>query len=153
MKILLALPTKANDELLDEALAYLGKLSGKYKAEHLFLAPQKKFNEANAHLRIKAESDELWKKTEGFYRVALSPKGKQMSSERFSLWLQKKSHTQPKLAFIIGGAFGLSDDFCAKADEKLSLSELTMPHRLAFLVLAEQLYRASQIESGTLYHK
>lgn len=56
-------------------------------------------------------------------------------------------------AWVIGGAFGLSDAVLARADQKVSLSALTLPHELARLVLAEQLYRAGTILRGEPYHK
>jgi 23S rRNA (pseudouridine1915-N3)-methyltransferase len=57
------------------------------------------------------------------------------------------------LAFIIGGAFGLSKNLVEQCDETWSLSKLTLPHRMAYLVLCEQIYRASQILQGSKYHK
>jgi 23S rRNA (pseudouridine1915-N3)-methyltransferase len=58
-----------------------------------------------------------------------------------------------EVAFLIGGAFGLSPDLIAEADRRLSLSGLTLPHEMARLVLAEQLYRAGTISRGEPYHK
>lgn len=56
-------------------------------------------------------------------------------------------------AWVIGGAFGLSDGVLARADREVSLSGLTLPHELARLVLTEQLYRAGTILRGEPYHK
>jgi 23S rRNA (pseudouridine1915-N3)-methyltransferase len=57
------------------------------------------------------------------------------------------------VAFAIGGAFGLGGAVLARAQRKLSLSALTLPHEMARLVLAEQLYRAGTIVRGEPYHK
>ena len=57
------------------------------------------------------------------------------------------------VSFLIGGSLGLSKEAVARADEELSLSKLTLPHRLARLVLLEQLYRSFKILNGETYHK
>jgi len=57
------------------------------------------------------------------------------------------------VAFIIGGAYGLGEGVLARAQQKLSLSPMTLPHQLARLVLSEQLYRAGTILRGEPYHK
>lgn len=56
-------------------------------------------------------------------------------------------------AFLIGGAFGLGERVLQRADRKISLSDMTLPHELARLVLLEQLYRAGTIIRGEPYHK
>ena len=78
--------------------------------------------------------------------VALDVEGKTMSSERFARWLEARmAQGKGKVVFLIGGAEGLPPSVRARADEKLSLSAMTLPHRLARLFLAEQLYRAVTI--------
>jgi 23S rRNA (pseudouridine1915-N3)-methyltransferase len=57
------------------------------------------------------------------------------------------------VAFVIGGAFGLADALAQRATARISLSPWTLPHELARLVLAEQLYRAGTIVRGEPYHK
>ena len=57
------------------------------------------------------------------------------------------------VSFLIGGSLGLSAEAVARADEELSLSKLTLPHRLARLVLLEQLYRSFKILNHETYHK
>jgi 23S rRNA (pseudouridine1915-N3)-methyltransferase len=56
-------------------------------------------------------------------------------------------------AFVIGGAYGLDDAVIQKCRNRLSLSDLTLPHELARLVLAEQLYRVGTLLRGEPYHK
>ncbi len=78
--------------------------------------------------------------------VALDVGGKAMSSEAFARWLAARtSQGKGRVAFLIGGADGLPPTIVEHADDKLSLSAMTFPHRLARLVLAEQLYRAVTI--------
>ena len=85
--------------------------------------------------------------------VACHPGGKSFSSDQFAEWLQREREGDRDTAFVIGGAFGLSDALLARAAMKLSLAPWTLPHELARLVLAEQLYRAGSILRGEPYHK
>jgi 23S rRNA (pseudouridine1915-N3)-methyltransferase len=57
------------------------------------------------------------------------------------------------VAFVIGGAFGLTDEVRSRATRRLQLAPWTLPHEMARLVLAEQLYRAGTIVRGEPYHK
>ena len=58
-----------------------------------------------------------------------------------------------RLVFVIGGSLGLGESILQRADEKMSMSEMTFPHQLARVMLLEQLYRAAKILSGERYHK
>jgi 23S rRNA (pseudouridine1915-N3)-methyltransferase len=83
---------------------------------------------------------------EGAHAVALDVAGTARSSEQFARWLDgKASQGKGHVVFLIGGADGLPPTIIARAAEKISLSAMTFPHRLARLVLAEQLYRAVTI--------
>jgi 23S rRNA (pseudouridine1915-N3)-methyltransferase len=80
------------------------------------------------------------------HAVALDVDGKAMSSDGFARWLEARmAQGKGKIVFIIGGAEGLPSSIRERADEKFSLSAMTLPHRLARLFLAEQLYRAVTI--------
>ncbi len=84
--------------------------------------------------------------------VALDVDGKTMSSATFARWLDSRmTQGKGKVVFVIGGADGLPSAIRARAAEKLSLSAMTLPHRLARLFLAEQLYRAMTILRGEPY--
>jgi 23S rRNA (pseudouridine1915-N3)-methyltransferase len=84
--------------------------------------------------------------------VALDVAGRAMTSEGFARWLESRAtRGKGKVVFLIGGAEGLPPEILARADEKVSLSAMTLPHRLARLLLAEQLYRAVTILRGEPY--
>jgi 23S rRNA (pseudouridine1915-N3)-methyltransferase len=85
--------------------------------------------------------------------VACDASGQSMSSERFAAWLQSERENARDVAFVVGGAFGLDAGLLDRAQLRLSLAPWTLPHELARLVLAEQLYRAGTIVRGEPYHK
>ena len=86
--------------------------------------------------------------------VALTRTGQGMSSTDLAGYLQDHAlHSTPEVCFVIGGAFGLGTGILDRAHKQWSLSEATLPHELARLVLAEQLYRAGTIMKNEPYHK
>ncbi len=82
--------------------------------------------------------------------IAMDERGKQFSSQDFAHYIDKIM--QP-IAFIIGGAYGLSEPIKKRANLTLSLGSMTMPHILARVLLVEQLYRAYTILQNHPYHK
>ena len=86
--------------------------------------------------------------------IACDATGSQMASDEFAGWMrEKRERGERDVAFLIGGAFGLSDDVRTRARSLLGFSRWTLPHELARLVLAEQLYRSGTIVRGEPYHK
>jgi 23S rRNA (pseudouridine1915-N3)-methyltransferase len=86
--------------------------------------------------------------------VALCVEGKQMPSEGMAaLIAARESSGKPKLCFVIGGSYGLAPAVKARADRRLSMSEMTFPHHLARVMLIEQVYRGFKINEGSQYHK
>jgi 23S rRNA (pseudouridine1915-N3)-methyltransferase len=86
--------------------------------------------------------------------VDCDERGNSMNSEEFAHWLQaERERASGDLAFVIGGAFGLSAAIRERSVSLLSLAPWTLPHELARLVLAEQLYRAGTLIRGEPYHK
>jgi 23S rRNA (pseudouridine1915-N3)-methyltransferase len=85
--------------------------------------------------------------------VACDVSGRSFTSERFAEWLQKARERAVDVAFVIGGAFGLGEPLKSRVSSTLSLAPWTLPHELARLVLAEQLYRAGTIIRREPYHK
>ena len=103
---------------------------------------------------LNAEGQRLLKKVpENSYLIVLDVIGKAISSEELSqkidtLTLNGKSH----LTFLIGGAFGLSEEIRKRADERISFSKMTFTHQMIRLLLVEQIYRAFKISRNEKYH-
>jgi 23S rRNA (pseudouridine1915-N3)-methyltransferase len=94
---------------------------------------------------------EKW--TKRSYPVALSEEGELYTSHSFSRWLADRVNTGRIVTFNIGSAHGLSPAIKKQCRDVISLSPLTLPHRLSYIVLIEQLYRACTILKGHPYHK
>lgn len=142
---------------------------GKLKDNHLeaiesgylkrIINPDLVIHEVKASAENKeAESEALQKKikdiTQGTsaHLIAMSEWGKRYSSVQFSEWAKVIFERPAKVIFVIAGAEGFSEDFLKICQERLSLSELTFPHKLARLMLIEQIYRAQTIRNGHPYH-
>jgi len=110
---------------------------------------------SGAGARRKMEADALLAKVPaGFRQICLDPAGKRLSSEDFARTLGSlRDDGSGGLAFLIGGPDGLGQAVMDKADFPLSLGPMTLPHGLARIVLAEQLYRAMTILAGHPYHR
>jgi len=83
--------------------------------------------------------------------VALDGTGRTLDSPGFAGELRRRLEEGP-VTFVIGGSLGLDEAVRTAADELLSLSALTLPHQLARVVLAEQLFRGLKIARGETYH-
>ncbi|HTC50950.1 MAG TPA: 23S rRNA (pseudouridine(1915)-N(3))-methyltransferase RlmH [Steroidobacteraceae bacterium] len=87
------------------------------------------------------------------FLVALDEHGAQLSTRELANWLAARMNDGRDVAFVIGGPDGLASEVMGRADFKLSLSKLTLPHALVRVVLAEQLYRAHSVLAGHPYHR
>ncbi len=91
---------------------------------------------------------------DGDHVIALDIRGRQRDSESLAVHLADLGlGGRSSVAFVVGGAAGLSDDVLVRADERLSLGPMTLPHQLARVVLLEQIYRAFRINRGEPYHR
>jgi 23S rRNA (pseudouridine1915-N3)-methyltransferase len=85
--------------------------------------------------------------------ILLDEKGKEYTSVDFSQFLQKKMNSGLKnLVFVIGGPYGFSEKVYQRAQQKISLSQMTFSHQLIRLIFLEQLYRAFSIIHNHPYH-
>lgn len=90
----------------------------------------------------------------GDFVVALDLGGKQPSSEELAEWLGERAvRGQSQIAFVIGGSLGLAPAVLERAQQRMALSRLTLPHQMVPLLLLEQIYRSFKINEGAPYHK
>ncbi len=89
---------------------------------------------------------------EGSFLCALDRDGDALSSEELAEWLEELRQKGRDVCFVVGGPFGLAPELLARADRRLSLGPMTLPHGLARVVLLEQLFRAHKILAREPYH-
>ena len=115
------------------------------------------FKIANIEIKetdLKTEGKQILEKTNsGAFKIALCVEGKKLTSEDFTALLYRRGELCSSVDFLIGSSHGLSDEVKKSADYLLSLSDMTFTHRLARVMLMEQIYRAYAIETGLKYHK
>lgn len=137
---------------------YLKRLNAYAKVEVIEVADEKAPEELSESEMIQVKQKEgeriLAKISQDTYVIALAINGKMQSSEELADTLDKlATYGKSKIAFIIGGSLGLSDEVLKRANEHLSFSKMTFPHQLMKLILVEQIYRAYRINRGEPYHK
>lgn len=155
MKIWLWSIGKANDSYVKEGIVDFTKRISKYFPVDWNIIPVPKNAGMLSEMDLKKREGDMileWLKPDD-YLVALDEHGKQFSSEGLSDFLQQRASASTKnLVFLIGGAFGLDAAVLKRAQFKWSLSQLTFPHQLVRLILAEQVYRACSILNNEKYH-
>ena len=103
---------------------------------------------------LKKEAEQISKKIpQNSLVISLCVEGKQMSSEKLAEKIKEMSALGRGLCFIIGSSHGLAEEVKKTSDLRLSLSEMTFPHKLFRVMLLEQIYRGFMINSGSDYHK
>jgi 23S rRNA (pseudouridine1915-N3)-methyltransferase len=146
---------KAHDSYVKEGVTEFTKRVSKYFPVEWTIIPVPKNAGMLSEMDLKKREGETimqWLKADD-YLVALDEHGKQFSSEGLSEILQVRATASTKnLVFLIGGAFGLDAAVLKRAQVKWSLSQLTFPHQLVRLILAEQVYRACTILKNEKYH-
>ena len=104
-------------------------------------------------LKTREGKEILSKLSTSDFVVILDERGKQCSSEEFAHFIQSKMNQSCKrVVFVIGGAFGFSEEVYQRANQKLGLSKMTFSHRMIRLLFVEQLYRAHTILRNEPYH-
>lgn len=151
MKInIVSINNKLNSSLKPALDAYLKQL--KWSCKFTDIKVDKNFNSITAQKNFEADLI-LNKLPENNYIICLDENGSQYSSKEFTAKLLYLSDEGNNISFVIGGAYGLAESIKQKAKFCLSLSKMTLPHKLAKLFLVEQLYRAQQIINNHPYHK
>ena len=155
MKIKLIVVGKTNVKYLkDGENEYEKRLKHYVKFEELVVGDVKNArNLTQQELNIKEGALILSKIENIDFVVLLDDKGKQFSSYEFSNFIDQKILRSTKsLVFVVGGAFGFSDEVVKRANIKLSLSKMTFSHQMVRMIFKEQLYRAFTIIKGEKYH-
>ena len=146
---------KSHDSYVKEGIAEFTKRISKYFPVEWTIIPVPKNAGMLSEMDLKKREGETilqWLKQDDFL-VALDEHGKQFSSEGLSEFLQERATASTKnVVFLIGGAYGLDAAVLKRAQLKWSLSQLTFPHQLVRLILAEQVYRACTILQNEKYH-
>lgn len=143
---------------VDAFAEYVKRLGAYCRFECLELAEQR-LSEAPSDKEISAalakEAGDILKAVPpDAYLVAMCVEGRQLPSEGVAkLIAERQNSGKPKLCFLVGGSFGLDESVKKRADLRLSMSEMTFPHHLARVMLAEQIYRGFKINEGSRYHK
>ena len=82
----------------------------------------------------------------------LDDKGDSFTSRQFAKWLERRQTASRNITFVVGGAYGFSNEVYDRADSRISLSKMTFSHQIVRAIFAEQLYRAFTIIAGLPYH-
>lgn len=155
MKIRLLYIGKEDADLLDAAInAYIKKINF-YNVFEVQAIPYLKNNKSlSFDDQKKREGELILKKIEPKeFVVLLDERGKELDSVQFSQFLQQQLNSGVKnLVFIIGGAYGFSQEVYDRGNYKLSLSKMTFPHIMTRLIFMEQLYRGFSILKNEPYH-
>jgi 23S rRNA (pseudouridine1915-N3)-methyltransferase len=137
---------------------YLKRLTAYAKVDVIEVSDEKAPEELSdlEMVQVKQKEGEriLAKISQDTYVIALAIQGKLASSEELANSLDKlATYGKSKIAFVIGGSLGLSDEVIKRSNEQLSFSRMTFPHQLMRLILVEQIYRAFRINRNEPYHK
>ncbi|WP_144479393.1 23S rRNA (pseudouridine(1915)-N(3))-methyltransferase RlmH [Cytobacillus oceanisediminis] len=159
MNISIVTVGKLKEKYLKQGIEEYLKRLGSYAKVEVFEVPDEKAPEELSDtemVQVKQKEGEriLSKIGQDTYVIALAINGKLKSSEELADSMDKlATYGKSKIAFVIGGSLGLSDEVLKRADEQLSFSKMTFPHQLMRLILVEQIYRAFRINRGEPYHK
>ena len=133
---------------------YAKRIKGDMQLQMLELPMQKRGKNSNAEQLTEKEGKAILEAIKPGERVvALDVLGKDISTENLACRLKDWQMDGRHVCILIGGPDGLSPEVLSRADEKISLSKLTLPHPLVRVLLSEQLYRAWSINHGHPYHR
>jgi 23S rRNA (pseudouridine1915-N3)-methyltransferase len=155
MKIAIVQVGKTNEKHVSEGIDIYSSRIRKYSGFEIITVPDLKNTRNMPGLEQKAKEGNKILQSLGNedYVVLLDERGKELRTIEFSEWLEKKiAGSVKRIVFIIGGAWGFSEEVYSRADFKLSLSKMTFPHQLVRLLFTEQLYRAFTIIKREPYH-
>lgn len=155
MKIVLITIGKTNEKYLIEGISdYQKRLKHYTNFERIEIANIKNAKNFSESELMKKEGELILKQIQNSdHLVLLDDKGKDFTSQKFAQKLQQWMLSGKKrLVFVVGGAYGLSDEIYKSGNEKLSLSKMTFSHQMVRLFFVEQIYRGYTILNNEPYH-
>jgi 23S rRNA (pseudouridine1915-N3)-methyltransferase len=155
MKIKLICVGKNTTSFINEGIVEYANRITKYISFDIIYIKSLKYSKSSEIPTLKKQESELVFKNieKNDFVILLDEKGKQYSSVGFSEFIEKKISSAVKnVAFVIGGAYGFSEELYKRSNESLSLSKMTFPHQLVRMIFLEQLYRAFSILNKEPYH-
>ena len=155
MKIVLITIGKTNEKYLIEGISdYQKRLKHYTNFERIEIANIKNAKNFSESELMKKEGELILKQIQNSdHLVLLDDKGKDFTSQKFAQKLQQWMLSGKKrLVFIVGGAYGFSDEIYKRGNEKLSLSKMTFSHQMVRLFFVEQIYRGYTILNNEPYH-
>lgn len=155
MKITLLLTGKTEDGWIRSGFEqYLKRLEHYCTLEVIEIPALKQAGKISAAEQNKAEGElQLAKLSPSDRLILMDEKGKEFSSTGMAAWIEKQqSAGHKRMVFLVGGPFGFSEKVYQRANERISLSQMTFSHQMVRIILAEQLYRAYSITKGEKYH-
>ena len=140
--------------LVDGENEYLNRLKHYVNIERIEIPDLKNAKKLSIEQIKSLEGKEIMSKINpGEQLILLDDKGKDFTSEKFAVFIQKKFNQGGKaLVFVIGGAYGFSKEVYDRSDSLLSLSKMTFSHQMIRMIFFEQVYRAMTILKGEPYH-
>ena len=154
MRLVVAVVGKARHPALGEAIRDYEERAARYWPLDVHEVREERASGVPVDKVLQREGERLAERIpDRAQRVACEIGGKALTSEQFADFLRSARDQDRDVAFIIGGAYGLSATVKSNSTMKLSLAPWTLPHEIARLVLAEQIYRAGTIVRGEPYHK
>ena len=155
MRINLLCIGKTDDKKITELISYyIARLPTHWNFEMIEIPDAKNARNLSSDLLKKEEAKLFFNHIENTDLVILlDEKGKEFTSREFAQKLNYyQNNSIKRVCFLVGGAYGFSDEMYNRANEKLSLSKMTFTHQMIRLFFVEQIYRADQILQGKPYH-
>lgn len=155
MKVTVVVVGRVKGSLAEAVADYEGRAERYWKLEVIEVEDGARGGRGDDRAVRAAEEERILARVpDGAELVALTREGKGMTSRGLARWLQDLAvHASAGACFVVGGAFGLGEGVLSRARVRLTLSPMTLPHEMARLFLAEQLYRAGTLARGEPYHK
>ena len=151
---IIAVGKQRNDHFRALTNEYLGRIEHYVPVEEIEVR-ESRITDQNVSKGLAEEASSLESAaSEGAVTIALDERGKELSSRQLARWVDDWMVSGRRyVSFFIGSANGLAPDFGRQCQRRLSLSKMTLPHEMARMLLAEQLYRAMSIIRGEPYHR